>query len=92
MNFYGHDLLQNSAVSKFVKLFLPEGADITEGSILVGTLNQWNYMSGMFAIMTVMYLTAAVLERTIGRAIGHLVVAIMSIAVMFMSISTSGFF
>ncbi|WP_107947488.1 O-antigen ligase family protein [Lysinibacillus parviboronicapiens] len=91
MNFYGHDLLQNSAVSKFVKLFLPEGADITEGSILVGTLNQWNYMSGMFAIMTVMYLTAAVLERTIGRAIGHLVVAIMSIAVMFMSISTSGF-
>lgn len=91
MNFYGHDLLQNSAISKFVKLFLPEGADITEGSILVGTLNQWNYMSGMFAIMTVMYLTAAVLERTIGRAIGHLVVAIMSIAVMFMSISTSGF-
>ncbi|MEX3745320.1 MULTISPECIES: O-antigen ligase family protein [Lysinibacillus] len=91
MNFYGHDLLQNSAVSKFVKLFLPEGADITEGSTLVGTLNQWNYMSGMFAIMTVMFLTAAVLEKNIGRAIGHLFVAVMSIAVMLMSISTSGF-
>ncbi|MGE7950643.1 O-antigen ligase family protein [Lysinibacillus xylanilyticus] len=91
MNFYGHDLLQNSAVSKFVKLFLPEGADITEGSTLVGTLNQWNYMSGMFAIMIVMYLTAAVLERNISRAIGHLVVAVMSVAVMLMSISTSGF-
>ncbi|UPW83702.1 O-antigen ligase [Lysinibacillus sp. Ag94] len=91
MNFYGHDLLQNSAVSKIVKLFLPEGADITEGSTLVGTLNQWNYMSGMFAIMTVMFLTAAVLEKNIGQAIGHLVVAVMSIAVMLMAISTSGF-
>ncbi|WP_285396526.1 O-antigen ligase family protein [Lysinibacillus sp. fls2-241-R2A-57] len=91
MNFYGHDLLQNSAISKFVKLFLPEGADITEGSILVGTLNQWNFMSGMFAIMIVMYLTAAVLEKNIGRAIGHLVIAVMSVAVMLMSISTSGF-
>lgn len=91
MNFYGDDLLQNSAVSKFIKMFLPEGTDIAEGSVLVGTLNQWNYMSGMFAIMTVMYLTAAVLEKNIGRAIGHLVVAVMSVAVMLMSISTSGF-
>lgn len=91
MNFYGNDLLQKAAVKKLVNLFLPEGAQISEGSVLVGTLNQWNYMSGMFAIIIVLFLTAAVLEKNIGCAIGHLVVAVMSVAVMLMSISTSGF-
>ena len=91
MNFYGDDLLQKSAVKKLVTLFLPEGAKLSEGSILVGTLNQWNYMSGMFAIMAVMFLAAAVLERNTSRAIGHLVISIISVAIMLMSISTSGF-
>lgn len=91
MNFYGNDLLQKAMVQKIIKAFLPAGAEISEGSILVGTLNQWNYMSGMFAIMTVMFLTAAILEKHIGRAIGHLVIAVMSIAIMLMSVSTSGF-
>ncbi|MEY2365310.1 O-antigen ligase family protein [Lysinibacillus capsici] len=91
MNFYGNDLLQKAVVKKLVMLFLPAGANLSEGSMLVGTLNQWNYMSGMFAIMTVLFLTAAVLERSIGRAIGHLLIAIMSIAIVLMSISTSGF-
>ncbi len=91
MNFYGNDLLQKAAVKKFVMAFLPAGANFGEGSILVGTLNQWNYMSGMFSIMTIMFLTAAVLEKSLGRAIGHLVIAVMSIAILLMSISTSGF-
>lgn len=91
MNFYGHDLLQKAAAKKIVMSFLPTGANIGEGSILVGTLNQWNYMSGMFAIMTVMFLAAAALEKNIGRAMGHLVIAVMSVAVMLMSVSTSGF-
>lgn len=91
MNFYGHDLMQKATVKKVVMSFLPAGANIGEGSILVGTLNQWNYMSGMFAIMTVLFLTAAILEKHLGRVIGHLIIAVMSIAVMLMSISTSGF-
>ncbi|WP_042470965.1 O-antigen ligase family protein [Bacillus ndiopicus] len=90
MNFYGKDLLQKSGMQKFVSLFLPEGANISEGSTLVGTLNQWNYMSGMFAIMTVMYLMAAVLEK--GKVkYGYLFFAIMSISVLLMSVSTTGF-
>lgn len=91
MNFYGNDLLQKPLVQKFVKAFLPAGANFGEGSILVGTLNQWNYMSGMFSIMTVMFLTAAICEKNFGRAIGHLGIALMAIAIMLMSISTSGF-
>ncbi|WP_374963862.1 O-antigen ligase family protein [Lysinibacillus sp. RS5] len=91
MNFYGHDLLQNSAVSKFVTLFLPEGADITQGSTLVGTLNQWNYMSGMFAIMTLMFLAASIFEKSLIRSIIHMLIALSSLSIVFMSLSSSGF-
>lgn len=91
MNFYGKDLLQNEVIKKSVMLFLPEGAQMGEGSFLVGTLNQWNYMSGMFAIMAVMFLAAAILEKKVVIALGHLIIAIMSTAIILMSISTSGF-
>lgn len=92
MNFYGKDLLENNtSLQSFVSLFLPEGANISEGSILVGTLNQWNYMSGMFAMMTVMYLAWAVTSKKWSENIVGAVTASASIAVMFMSISTSGF-
>ncbi|MGE7796316.1 O-antigen ligase family protein [Lysinibacillus fusiformis] len=91
MNFYGNDLLQKTVVKNIVTSFLPVGANIGEGSILVGTLNQWNYMSGMFSIMVLMFLAAAVLEKHTTKAIGHLMIAVMSMAVMLMSISTSGF-
>lgn len=92
MNFYGKDLLQNYVwVQKLVSITLPEGANISEGSVLVGTLNQWNYMSGMFAMMTVMYLAWAVLSNNWIETIIGAVTASVSIAVMFMSVSTSGF-
>ncbi|MEO4054103.1 O-antigen ligase family protein [Solibacillus sp. CAU 1738] len=91
MNFYGKDLLQNAAVQKFVSMLLPEGASISQGSHLVGTLNQWNYMSGMFAIMTVMYLAWAIISKNWGETIVGAITASASVAIMFMSISTSGF-
>lgn len=91
MNFYGKDLLQKEWVQKLVSITLPEGASIGEGSQLLGTLNQWNYMSGMFAMMTVMYLAWAVTSKKWLETIVGAVTASASIAVMFMSISTSGF-
>lgn len=91
MNFVGKDLLQQTWLQKLVTLMLPEGADISEGSTLIGTLNHGNYMSGMFAIMALMYFVWAVLEkRTLNKILG-LVAAIASIYVIFMSLSTSGF-
>ncbi|QDQ01307.1 O-antigen ligase family protein [Lysinibacillus fusiformis] len=91
MNFYGNDLLQKVVVKKVVMLFLPAGANIGEGSILVGTLNQWNYMSGMFAIMTVMFLAGAIFEENITRSIVHMMVGLASISIVLMSLSSSGF-
>lgn len=91
MNFYGKDLLQTSAVQSIVSLLLPEGAKISEGSTLVGTLNQWNYMSGMFAIMAVLFLAAALLEKQLVHATAHIIMAAISMAIVFMSLSSSGF-
>ncbi|WP_431029103.1 O-antigen ligase family protein [Lysinibacillus sp. LZ02] len=91
MNFYGKDLLQKEWVQKFVSLALPQGASIGEGSILVGTLNQWNYMSGMFAMMTVMYLAWAIMSKKWVEIIVGAITASASVAILFMSISTSGF-
>lgn len=91
MNFYGKDLLQQTWLQKLVSITLPEGASLGGGSILIGTLNQWNYMSGMFAMMTVMYLAWAVTSKKWLETIVGAITASASIAVMFMSISTSGF-
>lgn len=92
MNFNGNDLLVNNVgIQKLVSISLPEGAKISDGSILVGTLNQWNYMSGMFAMMTVMYLAWAITAKRWDEIVLGAITAIVSITVMFMSISTSGF-
>ncbi|MEK4128661.1 O-antigen ligase family protein [Solibacillus sp. FSL W8-0474] len=90
-NFYGNDLLQLDVMQKLVSIMLPEGANISEGSQLLGTLNQWNYMSGMFAMMTVMYLAwAVVAKKGYESAIG-VVTACASVAIMLMAVSTNGF-
>ncbi|MEA0561907.1 O-antigen ligase family protein [Lysinibacillus irui] len=91
MNFYDNDLLQKAAVKRIVTLFLPAEANIGEDSILVGTLNQWNYMSGAFAIMTVLFLAAALFEKNIVRSIIHMIIALFALSIVFMSLSSSGF-
>lgn len=91
MNFYDNDLLQKAAVKRIVTLFLPAEANIGEDSILVGTLNQWNYMSGTFAIMTVLFLAAALFEKNIVRSIIHMIIALFALSIVFMSLSSSGF-
>ena len=91
MNFYGNDLLQEKWLQNLVSILLPEGANISESSVLVGTLNQWNYMSGMFAIMSAMYLAWAVLSEKWAEVFIGAITAAASMSILFMSISTSGF-
>lgn len=91
MNFYGNDAMTYPAVEKMMSLFLPKGATLTEGSILLGTLSQWNFMSGMFAIMTVMYLTWAIVDKNTIRSFINVGISVISLAIMLMSVSTSGF-
>ncbi|MER2190023.1 MAG: O-antigen ligase family protein [Solibacillus sp.] len=89
--FYWRDLMGEPWVQKLVSITLPEGATISEGSVLVGTLNQWNYMSGMFAMITIMYLAWAVTSTKWHEVIIGAITASAAVIVMFMAISTSGF-
>ncbi|MFJ8102251.1 O-antigen ligase family protein [Lysinibacillus sp. NPDC096212] len=91
LNFYGKDLLQKAWAQKFFTLFLPEGASISEGSTLLGTLNHGNYMSGMFAIVTVLFLSKSLIDQKIFDKIFSFIMAIIAVFIMFMSLSTSGF-
>jgi hypothetical protein len=91
MNFLGHDALTYEAVKNAITAFLPEGANLAEGSQLLGTLDQWNFMSGMFGVMTVMYLAGAIVETNLFIRIVHASAALVSFAIVLMSISTSGF-
>ncbi|OMP66625.1 O-antigen ligase family protein [Domibacillus epiphyticus] len=91
MSFTGNDALTYGPVEKIMTIFLPEGASLSEGSVLLGTLNQWNYMSGMFAVMTVLFLAAAIVESSKSIKAAHFIAALLSTAIMLMSISTSGF-
>lgn len=91
MNFYGHDAMTYPAVQKVMTLFLPNGSSLGDGSILLGTLNQWNFMSGMFAIMAVMYLAWAIVDKNTIRSFVNVGVSVVSLAIMLMSVSTSGF-
>lgn len=91
MNFTGHDALGYSPIKSIISILLPEGASIDDGAQLLGTLNQWNYMSGMSAVITLMLVAAAVVEVNNVRKSGHLIMGLLALATMFMSISTSGF-
>lgn len=91
MNFLGHDAMKYEVVQKSVSLFLPSNSVLEDGFQLLGTLNQWNFMSGMFAVMTVMYLAWAIVDKNKIRSMINSLVAVVAFAIMLMSISTSGF-
>ncbi|WP_313893789.1 O-antigen ligase family protein [Psychrobacillus sp.] len=91
LNLYGINILENSVVHKLFTLFLMDEMSIGEGSILTGTLNQWNYMSGYSAVMAILFLTLAVFHGSIKSKIVNLLTAIAAFSTILASISTSGF-
>lgn len=91
LNLYGINLLQNTIFQKIFTVFLMDEMSLSEGSILTGTLNQWNYMSGYSAVMAIIFLTLAVFHGTIKSKIINLLTAIAAFLTILASISTSGF-
>ncbi|WP_107839192.1 O-antigen ligase family protein [Metasolibacillus meyeri] len=91
LNFTGKDLLQREWAGKLVSLFLPSGANISEGSQLLGTLNHGNYMSGMFAIVAALFLVNSLVDDKMFDKVFSFIMAALSILIVLMSLSTSGF-
>lgn len=90
MNFIGHDVMTYAPIKKAMTLFSPEVV-LGENSTLLGTLNHWNYMSGMFAIVTVMYLAWVVIDTNKFRKWINLFIALLSVSTMLIAMSASGF-
>jgi len=90
MNFTGHDALNYGPVNKALTFFASEIV-FDEGSNLIGTLNHWNYMSGMFALVTVMYLSWIIIDTNKLRKIFNFFIVLLSVSTMLMATSTSGF-
>jgi hypothetical protein len=91
MNFTGHDALSYGPFVKLVTMFLPDRTSLIDGSYIVGTFNHWNYISGMFSIITLMYISWVIIDNLIIRRIINGVMALLSMATMLMGVSHSGF-
>lgn len=91
MNFYDHDLFQNHAVYNFLVYSLPTAFLPNSNSQLLGTLDQWNYLSGMFAMVMVMYFVWAITAKGKVHVIIGSIIASLAMLIVFLSTSTSGF-
>ena len=76
LNLYGVNILQNYNFHNIFTLFLIDETAINEGSVLTGTLNQWNYMSGYSAVMTIIFLTLAIFKGSIKSRVVNLLTSI----------------
>lgn len=91
ISFSGNNILNNNVVNRVLTSTLPSGTSLGENSQLIGTLNQWNYMSGMFAIITAFYLTWAVLEKHYLHKIVAFITSCATFAILLIAMSTNGF-
>ncbi|KGR90050.1 hypothetical protein CD30_13830 [Ureibacillus massiliensis 4400831 = CIP 108448 = CCUG 49529] len=91
MNFSGNDLLNYNITRAIISLFLPEGTNISGGSILLGTLNHFNYMSGTFIIMSMICIVWVLIDTNKIRKIINFIIALIAMATMLMAMSASGF-
>lgn len=91
MNFYDHDLFQNKTVYNFLVYGLPNLFSPNSDSQLLGTLDQWNYLSGMFAMVMVMYFVWALTAKGKFHVIVGSLIASLAMLIVFLSTSTSGF-
>lgn len=91
LNLYGVNILQNDTFKKIFTVFLMDEANFNEWSVLTGTLNQWNYMSGYSAVMAIIFLTLTVFKGAFKFRIVNLLTTIAAFTTILASISTSGF-
>ena len=91
MNFTGHEALTYGPVRRVMSVFLPKGATLADNSTLLGTLNHFNYISGTFSVITVMYLSWVMIDKNKIRRVTNLIFALLSISTLLMAISRSGF-
>ena len=88
--FYGINILDNPAIQALV--ISPEYAQyITEGSLLSTTINNPNYVSGIAAVIFVIFLTRFLFSSRIGETIIYYILLLFTFSMLLTATSTSGF-
>ena len=90
MNFTGHDALKYDLINNALSIFAP-GIEFGEESNLLGTLNHGNYISGMFSVITAMYISWIVIDTNNFRKLLNFIIVLLSVSTMLMATSSSGF-
>jgi len=88
--FYGINILDNPAIKALV--ISPEYAEyITEGSLLSTTINNPNYVSGIAAVIFVIFLPRFLFSDRIGETIIYYILLLFTFSMLLTATSTSGF-
>lgn len=91
LNFYGIDVLSIGWIKSIFYSRLPEGVNIGEGSNLLSTLSNPNYLSGAGAIIWSLFLTWSLFDENKSRSLVNLLFSLMGFVMVICSLSTSGF-
>lgn len=89
MNHYGYDALTFEWIRNLLTI-CQENNNLGADSFLLGTLNQWNFLSGTFSMMTIFYIALFLLDQVSWRKLLNTLMASLSFWVMLLSTSTSG--
>jgi len=90
LGFYGVNILDNPSVRALV--ISPTFAEyINAGSSLITTINNPNYVSGIAAVVFMIYLSKFLLSNRIGEIAAFFLLILFAFAMLLTSISTSGF-
>ncbi|MBP2242356.1 hypothetical protein J2Z40_002930 [Cytobacillus eiseniae] len=91
LSFFGFDILKYEFGKAILYSGLPEGSSLQEGSKFIATINHGNYVSGIAAVLIVLFLTSALLDEKLLRTQINLLFALITFALMLSSLSSSGF-
>lgn len=92
LNFYGTNLLKNKVVLHMIIGNLGDEFTFSEGSYLMGTLDQGNYLSGVSAMLFITFFILATLCKNLKLKIINIILLFLSFSILLASLSNSGFF
>lgn len=89
LHFYGYNTLSLGLIQNI--LGATNSVKISEGSRLIATIDNVNYISGISAILVGLFLTWSIFETNKKKSIYHLVASILALGMLYGSVSQSGF-
>lgn len=93
LSFYGVNVLKWPFITNLlVPISLHVDGSFGTGSIFNSTLGNRDYLSGFAGVLTITFLTGAILARKKGIKIWHICFSVLSFAILLTTFATSGFF